>query len=652
MIRQVLHHHLCNVLATLLLLAWPGHGFAQTVDAPNTTDPSITPDDLPPLSAMPDIGVDWPDMSGSETTVAEAITLPSDEQADRAYVVSLEGLDQSDMAGLRSRFDALSTLKAGEGKRANNAQIDRRAREDQALLAAIMRAAGYYDAEVESRTIAEADGRVRVMIQVAPGQLYLFGEARIEGLDVGGDKAVALGSTFPANIGDPVNADAVLSGQTQLERKLKDAGFPFAKVSAPQVEVNHETRSASIVLPVETGGARRFGRVIVTGNKPPFDAKHVAHIARFKLGEPYDQLLVDDLRRALIATGVAGGVDVTPVAAGSDEADIRVAMEPAKLRTVAGEAGYGTDEGARVEISWTHRNLIKPEGAVTVRGVAGTREQSFGASFNQSNFKRRDHVLKGRIGASHLDRPAFEARTIEIGASLERQSNFIWQKRWTWSAGGEFIATDERDETRLVNPRATYLIAALPLSLGHDRSDDLLDPKRGFRLSARFSPEISLRSGTSLYVRSQIDGSAYVPVAANVVLAGRLRLGSIAGANRLDIAPSRRFYSGGGGSVRGFGFQGLGPRDANNDPVGGRSLAEFALEARVRWKEFGFVPFVDGGNVYNKPYPDFSGLRYGVGLGVRYHSNFGPVRLDIGTPLKRRKGDSPVTVFVSLGQAF
>jgi translocation and assembly module TamA len=349
---------------------------------------------------------------------------------------------------------------------------------------------------------------------------------------------------------------------------------------------------------------------------------------------------------------VAGGVDVTPVPGADDIADIKVAMEPAKLRTIAGEAGYGTGEGVRLELSWTHRNLIKPEGAVTLRGVAGTREQALGAVLRQANFGKRDRVLNARVGASHFNRPAFDARTFEIGASLERQSNIIWQKRWTWSVGGELVATDERDMAKTLNPRATYFVGALPLSLGYDHSNDLLDPTRGFRLGVRFSPEVSLRSGTNLYVRSQFDGSAYFPVTKSVTIAGRVRLGSIFGSTRLGIAPSRRFYAGGGGSVRGYGYQGLGPVDALDDPIGGRSLAEFALEARIRWKEFGIVPFLDGGNVYTKPTPDFSSFRYGAGIGLRYHSSFGPIRIDVGTPINRRKGDSPVTVFVSLGQAF
>ena len=202
-----------------------------------------------------------------------------------------------------------------------------------------------------------------------------------------------------------------------------------------------------------------------------------------------------------------------------------------------------------------------------------------------------------------------------------------------------------------------FYIGALPATLAYDGSDDLLDPKRGFRLSGRISPEVSLERTTFGYVRVQLDGSYYQPVGERLVVAGRARFGGIAGASGQSIAPSRLFYAGGGGSVRGFGYQLLGPRNALNEPIGGRSLAEFSLEARVRLPvfggNFGVVPFVDAGNVYTSSIPDFAGgVRVGVGLGLRYYSQFGPIRIDVGTPLSRRANESAVSVQVSLGQAF
>jgi translocation and assembly module TamA len=387
-----------------------------------------------------------------------------------------------------------------------------------------------------------------------------------------------------------------------------------------------------------------------------FDAEHLQTVARFEPGDTLSTPMVDDLRRALVATGIVSTVNIRPVAReGSGIVDLAVGLEPAPLRTIAGEAGYGTGEGIRLEASWEHRNLIPPEGAVRVRGVAGTEEQLVAATLRRNNFRKRDQVLTAQIAASHVDRDAYDARTFLLGAGIERQSNIIWQKKWTWSLGADLIATDERDVDIATGTarRRTFFIGALPATLSYDGSNDLLDPTAGYRLSGRFSPEASLQNGAFGYSRVQIDGSVYQPISDNVVMAGRVRLGTIFGASRDRIAPSRRFYAGGGGSVRGYGFQRLGPRDpVFDDPIGGRSLTEFALETRVRLGNWGVVPFVDAGNIYTSPLPKLDDLRFGAGIGVRYHTRFGPIRVDVGTPLNRRSGDPRIAVYVSLGQAF
>ena len=158
---------------------------------------------------------------------------------------------------------------------------------------------------------------------------------------------------------------------------------------------------------------------------------------------------------------------------------------------------------------------------------------------------------------------------------------------------------------RASRTRAHSSSPRLPLSLGYDGSDSLLDPTRGLPPQRPDQPRDVLATAASFtYARAQIDASAYRPVSDHVVVAGRVRLGTIVGAGVFDIAPSRRFYSGGGGSVRGYGYQQLGPKDVDGDPIGGRGLAEFALEARIRLKQFGgnfgIVPFFDGGSLTDR----------------------------------------------------
>lgn len=596
-----------------------------------------TPEEQAPISQTPD------------TSVAEAA-------AEHEYDVHVEGLGVAGSPDLTAQFRQLSVLEEGRKSSANAAQIDRRAREDANMLAELLRAHGYYDALVDPEiTPAEPNQRVQVTLRAEPGQLYHFAEVRLPGLDTAGPDASALRDAFGVKPNDPVTAAEVIKGQGALTVELGKRGYAFADVGEPDITVDHETRTATLVLPVEPNGVRQFGRIVVEGD-PLFSARHIQRIARFRPGERFETPLIDDLRRALVATGLVGSAEVRPVArADSKVVDVAVKLTRAPVHTIAGELGYGTGEGIRVQASWQHRNLIKPEGAVTIQGVLGTQEQTLGVTLRQNNFHRRDQVLNARIVASHVNHKAFEARTFSIGANRERQTNIIWQKKWTWSLGSELIASDEKavDADTATIRRRTFLIGALPGTLSYDGSNDLLDPTRGFRLSARLSPELSLQNGVFGYARLQLDGSAYQPVSGRVVIAGRLRLGTIIGASRDRIAPSRRFYAGGGGSVRGFGYQDLGPRDPIfNDPLGGRSLAEFALEARVRVGNFGIVPFIDAGNLYTSPLPHLNKLRFGTGLGVRYYSSFGPIRIDVGTPLGRRPGEPRVAVYVSLGQAF
>ena len=208
------------------------------------------------------------------------------------------------------------------------------------------------------------------------------------------------------------------------------------------------------------------------------------------------------------------------------------------------------------------------------------------------------------------------------------------------------------DFARGENVRRTYGIVALPGQLLFDRSDSLLNPTKGFRLRLNASPETSVQGSVKPYVRAMVEGTFYYPVSSSIVIAGRAKAGTIQGVARDDLAPSRRYYGGGGGSVRGYGYQRLGPFDPNGDPVGGRSLNEFALEARYRFGDFGIVPFIDAGNSYESSTPNLSSLRYGAGIGGRFYTSFGPMRIDVATPLNPREGDGKVALYISIGQAF
>lgn len=623
-------------------------------DAPISDSELAAP--LPPLDSFDVEPVEFAEAAEEE------------DHRELAYQVQVNGLDAADDStdvDLADLFGDLSALYDGDGKADNAAMIRARLAADGELMQRILASEGYYDAVVDTRidrgAREEGQGRrsrsITAIIDVTPGQRYTLADIIVDA-----DPTIPPGliaENFPLSEGEPIVAQRIQGAEAALALKLPEAGYPFAEVGQRDILLDGATGEGVYTLPVTIRKRSRFGGIETTGDLV-FDADHVAVLARFKRGDLYDSRKVDDLRQALVATGLFATVAAEPQPTGESAGDdteyvtMLVTQQAGPPRTLAASAGYGTGEGLRVEGSWTHRNMFPPEGALTFRGVIGTQEQGIGATLRRSNAGRRDRTFELVAEATRSNYDAFEALTGRVGARVSYDSTPIWQKKFTYAYGVELIATREDDYDFASGGRSFdfYTILGLTGQVGMDRTDSLLDPTKGFRITSLIQPEGSLAGRFSPYARLRTDISGYYPVTDNIVLAGRLRLGSILGAARERLAPSRRFYAGGGGSVRGFGYQELGPKDPNNDPIGGRSVNEMALEARYRFGNFGVVGFVDAGQVYRSSAPTFQDLRFGAGIGARYYTNFGPMRFDVATPIARKPGEARVSVYVSIGQAF
>ena len=575
-----------------------------------------------------------------------------------------------------ARFEGLSDIETLRDGDDNFAQLANRAEEDASLLSDMLAVYGFYDADVRQRVETPPagegsgeDGAVvasdsRYVFTIDPGERYRYGEVTVPGLDAAGDDFAQLREAFEIRTGDYIQEDRIVAERIDLGIALGETGYPFASLGQPDLLIDHAADTGDLTLPATPGGKYRFGEVI--SSDPAFlSSRHLSQIAQFDTGEIYQASEVDDLRRAILSTGLVSSLSVTPrevapPAQGEPgTVDLDVAFTQAPLRTIAGAIGYDTGRGVRTEVSWEHRNLFPPEGMLQLHAIAGTQEQLAGATFRRNNWHGRDRVLTLDVFASTIDRDAYEARTISGVARFERLSTLLFQKVLAWSIGLELVATQEREGTLggLTGPRETYFVAALPGEVIYDKSDDLLDPTRGWRVALFASPELSHTGGErSAYLRSWAEGRYYQPVSERLVVAGRARFGTIVGTDISNIAPSRRLYAGGGGSVRGYGYQEIGPKDDLGDPTGGLSLSEFSLEARYRTGlldgAISIVPFIDAGTVANDSSPRLSGMQYGAGVGVRYHTNFGPLRFDVATPLNPRPDDGRIAVYISLGQAF
>ena len=616
------------------------------------------PAELPPATepaAEAELAQPLPPLDSVTVPAQVASDSPHEKTPEIRYAVEIDGFGKT---GLEDEFRGESALVDGKGRADTAAMVQARAHEDEALAVRLLYSQGYYDATALASLDQSGDG-LKAVLSVTPGKRYKIGDIVINAGPTVPPGLVR--DSLPLKTGDYIVAADVESAEANVGVKLPENGYPFAKVGERDILLDPATITGDYTLPVDVGPRGSFRGITTSGRKQAFGADHMKVISRFKPGELYDSRKVDDLRRALVATGLFSSVAVDPVRTnepgpdGTEYVDLHVDQEAGPPRTLAGELGYGTGQGFRAEATWTHRNLFPPEGALIGKVIAGTQEQGVSGTFRRSNAGKRDKTFQTGVLLNHQNYDAYEAFTAGLNISWSRQSTPIFQKRWTYTYGAEILLSNEQttiDPATAEKRRLTYFIGSLPVQLGYDRSNDLLNPTKGFRANLRVSPEASLQGNVSPYVRGTFDLSGYYPVSDALVIAARTRLGTISGASRDQIAPSRRVYAGGGGSVRGFGYQELGPKDVNDDPVGGRSVNEFAVEGRYRFGNYGVVAFVDAGQVYESAIPKFSDIRYGVGLGGRFYTDFGPFRADIAMPINRQPGESKFTLYIGIGQAF
>ncbi len=287
-----------------------------------------------------------------------------DSVAARRYWVRLEGLGEAGSDDLLARSTTQSALKADAKDSANAAQIDRRARADAELLTELLQSQGYYDAEVSTEIEREAD-RIVVLMRTRPGARYRFETVEFPGLAEAGGDADGPAHAFAVKSGDPVVAQEVIGRGRRTESRswrtgLCDGGYRRA---------GHRHRSRKCDREAGASGPAGTGRPLRRNPGQWRAAVQRAprrHDCSLQDRRPFQQSDVDDLRRALVATGLVASVETKVVPRdGREVVDIVVRLEPAPMRTIAGELGYGTGEGVRAEASWQHRNFFNPEGALT-----------------------------------------------------------------------------------------------------------------------------------------------------------------------------------------------------------------------------------------------------------------------------------------------
>lgn len=612
---------------------------------------------LPPLSLPP--------ANGAAEAVADQRTLPYTLEiaptGDEALDAALAGAAQ--LARLRepAPTDAFGVVG--------------RARGDLPRLDAALRSEGYYAGRVRieiagqplldtpdlAERLATAEGPVPVRILVERGPRYRITSVAVRAATPEGAAAVAAAVAEPFGLapGDPATAAAVLDAEATLLDRLRRAGHPFPAAADRSVVVDHADRGMEVAFVLAPGPRSRFAPPRVAGQVRT-DTAFLDRIAGRITGAPYSPERIERVQRDLRGLGVFASVRARPAERLDAAGDLPVTfeVEERRPRAVGFSVAYETNFGPTGRVYWEHRNLfgraerlrLEAEVYRLESGRGGADDIGFraGGSLRSPFLYGEDLALTAEAFAIRDRLRAYDRDVITASVLLERQLT----DRLTVLGGplAEFGRVGRDDDLRPVR------LLGFTLGARWDSTDSLLDPRRGLRAAIAATPAHEIHEGIT-FARLRVTASAYWDVFGDgrSVIALRGSVGSVVGAERDELPLDQRFYAGGGGSVRGYTYQAIGPKDANGRPLGGTSIVEASLELRQRlWGEFGGVLFLDAGTVGRDPWlPDLGDLRLGVGIGLRYRTVIGPIRADIAVPLNAGRGESRgYGFYFGIGQAF
>jgi translocation and assembly module TamA len=580
--------------------------------------------------------------------------------------VNVDGEDDA-LASLLSSVSVLVTQS--EQGAADGPALLARARGDVEWLIAALYSEARYGGEVEIRIGGVALDQVRsenllsaasgspvaVSLHVKPGPVFLFG-------------SIDIGQTTPTEItpltnpedyalvtGAPAKAETITNAIDKLVEAWRASGYPLAQIAKKEIVADHARSLVDVRLVVVPGSPAVYGWINVTGAS----TLETGSIARQSALEPGSRFNSADLKRTRERLRKFDSIESVRIVEGAtvdDDGGIPITVEVTerKPRFFGATVSASTVDGAEVQAYWGHRNLF---GEGESLKLDATVSQIGGDGFEGLQFD----------AGAVLTKPA----VLDIDTDFFSELRIVRERPDTYeSLGGKvrvglahrfdsFISGSlalEGSQSRIEDGfgDSNYTLLSLPGELVYDSRNNRLDPSHGINALAQLDPVAELSAGAA-FGATNFRVASYVPLddEDRVVLAGRVLAGSDFGASLEGTPATYRFFAGGGGSVRGYEYRSLGP-SYNGTVVGGLSLLGASAELRMRfWERLGGVTFIDMATVSPDSVPSFSDPVFtGAGIGLRYYTSLGPIRIDVAAPTTHTQGQPKVGVYLGLGQAF
>ena len=532
--------------------------------------------------------------------------------------------------------------------------LQKRLDADSEVIKKALHAKGFYDAQVVATVNTEKTPYIAIFT-ITKGAAYILKSIRV----VEDPESITSGAVLPSpdildlGVGGAVNYENIQDAIAQVRSKVYAANCLRNVKVQVHLRVDTTNKTAEAIYRVWAGREAKFGELSIEGLET-VKSSYVDRKVPWEAGECFKPKKVEELQVKLLQTSLFSKSDIK-VAENPNDAGlypVTLTLKERAQRTIKAGIGFATEEGFDFKPSWEHRNFFGEGEKLTIESTLSTFLQSLKGTLERPDFLQIDQTLTLESEISQSETDAFNATSLGVSAQLSRPLG-------DHLTGGLGIAYALKtvDDKETGNSEETFSLVSFPGYLEHSTRDSALDPSKGHVLRVDVEPFFETLNSGDMFLKSKGTAKFYyrhknIPL--KPTWAVRATLGSIIGSGTGDLPADERFYSGGGGSVRGYGYQLLGPL-SDGSPDGGRSLVEFSGELRLRATEsIGVVPFMDAGNVYNEPYPEFDGdLFYAAGLGLRYYTGFGPFRFDVAFPLDKRDGvDDTFQIYLSFGQSF
>lgn len=568
------------------------------------------------------------------------------------YTVKITGIENDRIETIMKESSELVSLE--DRPPLTLSGLTRRVEADVQRFGEVLRSEGYYEGTIKHRVDSDADP-VRVQISIESGPPFLLAAYNIQYVGAFADDPAPSKPTpkeLGLELGGRAEAAMIVRAGAQLLTFLRNEARPLAKQTDRRAVADFRDHTLTVDVSVNPGPRAVYGAVTITGLERTNEA-YVRQWIPWKEGDPYEQKQMNTLQSDLSATGLFSSVVVNHADAVDEHGRIAITigLEEAKPRSVGARIGYSTDRGVGGKAFWRHNNLFGHDEQLGISAQADFLEQRGAVTYERPNFGRAGRSVFSRAEVGNNDTDAYKGFDSAVSGGVRWPVSI----RVRASLGGlmEYSNLRGNDDDGYTET----LLWGVPGTIRFDGSNNKLNPTKGIRLELTLVPYVGTSGKALTFNFTEVGVSGYYPLDAEqrFVLAGRTRVASLVGERRENIPANKRIYAGGGDSIRGYAYQTVGPLNDDKDPIGGRSKIEFSGELRARvYGDFGLVPFFAAGNAYESVLPQVSQeYQWAAGLGFRYYTSFGPLRLDAAFPLNPRSGvDDPFQIYFSIGQAF